>query len=162
MMDDSTYAATIAGCTKCDRTAFEVSSYLTREVPLMLGEPAQDGRWTHDHAAFLAGAYRIKCLNCGDEPFASDACPACHRSGALADVLAAPTRMAFPKQCSECRGTAMTLTAYAPARVRTGEGALPSPTPIARFREPGFQAIKLACEGCDWVAEAAGCALCGH
>jgi hypothetical protein len=160
-LDSKSYAAKIAGCTTCDRKAFDVSAYLDREQALMIGEPSQDGRWVHDDAAFAAGVYRIRCLGCGTDAHAADECPRCARPGALAGALASHARVAIPKMCPQCKTTSMTLTAAVPARIRAGEGQPTSPAPIARFGEPGYQIGKLACDGCDWTSVPEGCAVCG-
>ena len=49
----------------------------------------------------------------------------------------------------------------AKATVRIGEGRPPSPTPTAGFGDPGFHIAHVMCDGCDWVALAEGCPLCG-
>src|SRR3954471_24254435 len=99
MLDEATYRTTIAGCTKCDRKAFEGSTYLPREQFVMLAEPTQDGRWTHDDAALIAGIYKIRCLGCGDLAFVRDDCPHCERVGGLATAIAATPRLPVPKMC---------------------------------------------------------------
>ena len=71
------------------------------------------------------------------------------------------SRLATPKRCPECKGTELTITGFAPALVRTGAAKRPSPTPTALFGEPGFHVAHVLCDGCDWVALAEGCPLCG-
>lgn len=161
-LDGKSYAAKIVGCAKCDRKAFEVASYIERELQVMIGEPSQDGRWIHDEEKFIDGTYRIRCLGCGDEAYASDDCPSCKHTVGLTEALAAPSRLAIPRMCPECKTTSLTVTAAVPARVRTGEGQVTAPTQIARFGEPGFHVTSIACEGCDWTAKPSGCAICGH
>src|SRR4051794_11992590 len=102
-LEGTSYAALIAGCTKCDRKAFEVTSFVEREQPVMIGEPSQDGRWIHDDAKFIDGTFKIRCLQCGDEPHASDDCPRCDSAGALAAALSSPARLAVPKMCPQCK-----------------------------------------------------------
>lgn len=160
-LDEQSYAAAIAGCPKCDRKAFEVSTYLEREQPVMIGEPSQDGRWINDQAKLVDGAYRIRCLGCDHEAHTTPDCPRCGRAGGLTDALATPARLAVPKMCPSCKSTTLLVTAIAPARLRTGEDATPSPAPIAKFGDPGYHIAAIACGGCDWTAPADGCAVCG-
>jgi hypothetical protein len=160
-LDEARFAAAIAACTRCERKAFEVASYLDRQISVMVAEPDDDGRWTHDGEKFIDGVYRIRCLGCGDEPFASGDCPRCHRPDGLADALANPARLAVPRRCPSCKGTELLVTGFAPATVRTGEGRPPSPTPTAGYGDPGFHIAAILCDGCDWVAAVDGCPLCG-
>jgi hypothetical protein len=159
-LDDKKYAAAIAGCAKCDAKAFEVNSYVDRELFVMLATPSQDGRWTHDQAKLVDGTYRIRCIACSDAAYASEDCPRCHRPGGLVDVLQVAPRLTVPQRCPTCKGTELTVTAAVPARVRTGDRPT-APTPIAAFGERGFHYTKIACGGCDWVSQLEGCALCG-
>jgi hypothetical protein len=160
-LDEPAFAATIATCRKCDAKAFEVSSYIDRQVSLMLGEANDDGRWIHDGEKFIDGVHRIKCIRCGDLAFSAADCPRCHREGGITDVIGQMSRLVVPKRCPSCKGTEMTITAFAPATVRTGEGRPPSPTPTAGFGDPGFHIAHVMCDGCDWVALAEGCPMCG-
>ena len=160
-LDEPAFAAILAGCAKCDTKAFEVASYIDRQVTVMLGEPNDDGRWTHDGEKFIDGVYRIKCIRCSDVAFTTTDCPRCHREGGLADVVGQLSRLAVPKRCPDCKGTDLTVTGFAPATVRTGEGRPPSPTPTAMFGDSGFHVAHIMCDGCDWVAIAEGCPMCG-
>jgi hypothetical protein len=160
-LDEKSFAAAIAKCEKCGAAAFEVASYLDRQLTVMLGERNDDGRWTHDGEKFIDGVYRVRCIGCGAEPFASDACPRCHREGGLPDALAAMSRLAVPKRCPECRGTELTITGFAPSLVRTGAAARAQPAPTAMLGDAGFHVAHIMCDGCDWVALAEGCPLCG-
>ena len=45
-LDEKKYVAAITGCKKCDAKAFEVNTYIDREVLVMLAQPSGDGRWT--------------------------------------------------------------------------------------------------------------------
>jgi hypothetical protein len=160
-LDEPAFAAMIAACKKCDAKAFEVGSYIDRQVGVMLGERNDDGRWIHDGEKFIDGVYRAKCIRCSDASFTTEDCPRCHREGGLADVLGKPSRLAVPKRCPECKGTELTVIGFAPSTVRTGEGRPPSPTPTAHFGDSGFHVAHVMCDGCDWVALAEGCPLCG-
>ena len=160
-LDESSFATLIAGCTKCDAKAFEVSSYIDREISVMLGERNDDGRWVHDGEKFIDGVVRALCLGCRAVAFETKDCPRCHREGGLADAVAAMSRLAVPKRCPQCKGTELTVAGFAPATVRTGEGRPPSPTPTALLGDPGFHVAHVMCDGCDWVALADGCPLCG-
>jgi len=160
-LDESSFATLIAGCTKCDAKAFEVSSYIDREISVMLGERNDDGRWVHDGEKFIDGVVRAVCLGCRDVAFETQDCPRCHREGGLADAVAAMSRLAVPKRCPQCKGTELTVAGFAPATVRTGEGRPPSPTPTALLGDPGFHVAHVMCDGCDWVALADGCPMCG-
>src|SRR5215510_11022379 len=102
-LDEAAFAATIAACKKCDAKAFEVASYIDRQVGVMLGERNDDGRWIHDGEKFIDGVYRIKCIRCSDVTFATADCPRCHRAGGLADVLGVSARLAVPKRCPTCK-----------------------------------------------------------
>jgi len=160
-LDEKAFAKAIAGCAKCDAKNFEVHSYIDRQVSVMLGEANDEGRWTHDGEKFIDGVYRVKCLACGTDAYASDDCPRCHREHGLADVIDKPSRLATPKRCPSCKGTEMTVLAFAPSRVRTGTGRPSAPTATARFGERGFHVVGLMCDSCEWVQNTAGCPLCG-
>lgn len=160
-LDEPAFARTIAACRTCEAKAFEVSSYIDRKTSVMLAERSDDGRWTHDGQKLIDGVFRIKCIRCGELAFSSADCPRCHREGGLADVLGKRSRLAVPKRCPSCKGTELTVLGYAPATVRTGEGRPPSPTPTALFGDPGFHVAEVMCDGCEWVAVAEGCPLCG-
>ena len=43
----------------------------------------------------------------------------------------------------------------------SGEAKRPAPVPLALFGEPSFHVAIAMCDGCDWVAAAEGCPLCG-
>ncbi|HUJ61283.1 MAG TPA: hypothetical protein VLX92_22420 [Kofleriaceae bacterium] len=160
-LDERTFADAIAACRKCGTKAFEVASYIDRTITVMLGERNDDGRWTHDGEKFIDGVYRVRCLACGEIAFASDDCPRCHRAGGLRDALGAMSRLAIAKRCPTCRGTEITVVGFAPAIVRTGAAKTASPTPTALYGDPGFHVAHAMCDGCDWVAVAEGCPLCG-
>ncbi|MDB4953833.1 MAG: hypothetical protein JWO36_1402 [Myxococcales bacterium] len=159
-LDEKTFETTIAHCTKCGAKALEVFTYIDRQISVMLGERNDDGRWTHDGEKFIDGVYRIKCIACSHDQYASHDCPRCHRAGGLADVVGKPSRLAVPKRCPSCKATELTLTGFAPATVRTGEAHKPSPRPTALFGDPGFHVAHIMCDGCDYVALAEGCPLC--
>ena len=158
-LDEKKYTAALAGCAKCDAKAFEVNSYLDREVIVMLASPSSDGKWTHDQGKLVDGTYRIRCIACSDDAYTSDDCPRCHRAGGLPDALTVASRLAVPQRCPTCKGTELTVSGFAPARVRTGDRPT-APTVIAPFGNPGFHVAKVACGGCDWVAVPGGCPLC--
>ncbi len=160
-LDEETFANVIAECGKCGAHAFELASYIDRQLSVMLGDANDDGRWTHDGEKFIDGVYRVRCLACGAEPFADADCPRCHRAGGLADVLGAMSHLAVPRRCPSCKGTELTVTGFAPATVRTGAAARPQPTPTALLGAPGFHVAHVMCDGCDWVAVAEGCPVCG-
>ena len=63
-LDEKSFEAAIAKCDKCGSAAFEVASYLDRQLTVMLGERNDDGRWTHDGEKFIDGVYRIRCIGC--------------------------------------------------------------------------------------------------
>lgn len=160
-LDEPAFEKLIAGCTKCDAKAFELASYIDRQISVMLGERNDDGRWTHDGEKFIDGVYRAQCIRCRDIAYETTACPRCHREGGLADALGQMSRLMPPKRCPDCKGTEMLVDGFAPATVRTGEGQRPSPTATALLGDPGFHVAQVQCEGCDWVAVADGCPLCG-
>lgn len=160
-LDETKFEQLISGCSKCDRRAFEVWSYIDRQVTVMLAESNNDGRWTHDGEKFIDGVYKIRCIGCGDEPFSTQDCPRCHRAGVLAEALVAPSRVVVPKRCPECTATEMLVTSFAPGSVRTGESRPPSPTPVALYGDPGYHIEVVMCDGCEWVVACEGCPICG-
>jgi len=160
-LDERAFAATVAGCKKCDAKVFEVATFIDRKVAVMLGEPQDDGRWTHDGKNFIDGIYRVQCVRCRGEQFASATCPRCDR-GRLSDVIGKPSRMAVPKRCPGCKGVHLTVTGFAPAVLRIGERRPASPTPTALFGHPSFHIAQIVCETCDWVTVAEGCPLCAN
>ncbi len=160
-LDEAAFETAIAACEACDRKAFLVSSYIDRQIAVMLGERNDDGRWVHDGEKFIDGVYRIRCIACNADAFATDDCPRCHRAGGLGDAIGAMTRLAVPKRCPQCKGTEVTITGFAPATVRTGDGRPTAPTPTALLDEPGFHVAAILCDSCPWVAAVDGCPLCG-
>lgn len=159
-LDEARFEAAIAGCTSCDRKAFEVSAYLDRELTVMLGKSNNDGRWAHDAAKFFDGVYRVQCLGCRTMAHDTTDCPRCHRPNALADALDASTRLLVPTLCPACRGTEMTLVTFAPARVKAVEHQRAAPTAAALFGDVGYHVAQVACVTCDWTKVAEGCPLC--
>jgi hypothetical protein len=160
-LDEKAFASAVAGCKKCEGKAFEVASYIDRQGSVMLGERADDGRWTHDGEKFIDGVYRIQCIRCRNDVFASDDCPRCHRARGLDDTVGVASRLSVPKLCPECKGRELTVQGFAPATVRIGEGRPTAPRPIAMLGEPGFHVAHIMCDACEWVALAEGCPLCG-
>jgi len=160
-LDEQKFEAAIAGCTSCERKAFEVSAYLDRQLTVMLAQSNNDGRWTHAAAAFFDGVFRVQCLGCRTMAYDSPDCPRCHRPNGLAEALAASTRLSVPTRCPECKGTEMTVTAFAPAMVKAVEHQRAAPTPIALFGDQGYHVAQVACVTCNWVQLAEGCPLCG-
>lgn len=160
-LDEAKFDKAIAGCTKCDFKAFEVSAYLDREVTVMLAQSNNDGRWTHDAAKFFDGIYRIQCFGCKTMAHDSTDCPRCHRANGLADALDASTRLAVPSRCPTCKGTEMLLTTFAPATVKAVEHQRAAPTPVALFGDTGYHVAQIACVTCNWSKAAEGCPLCG-
>src|SRR5262245_9482636 len=147
-LDETTFKKAIAGCVKCDRKAFLVSSYIDRQISVMLAERNDDGRWVHDGEKFIDGVYRIRCIGCSADAFATTACPPCHRERGLAEALGVESRVVVPRRGPQCKGTEMTLTGFAPATVRTGEGRPPSPTATALFPDAGFHIAVIMCDSC--------------
>jgi hypothetical protein len=160
-LDERAFAGIVAACTKCEAKVFEVASIIDRKVSVMLGSPTNEGRWTHDGKNFIDGVYRIQCVRCRSELFNTKDCPRCHRPGGLEAVTNVRSRLAVPMRCPTCGGTQLTVSGFAPAVVRVGEGRAPAPAPTARFGDPGFHVAHIACETCDWVVTVEGCPLCG-
>lgn len=159
-LDGDRFDRAIAGCAACDFKAFEVSAYLDREVTVMLAKSNNDGRWAHDAPKFFDGVYRIQCLGCRTMAHDSPDCPRCHRPNALAETLAASTRLVVPTLCPACRGTEMKLTTFAPATVKAVEHQRAAPTPSALLGDIGYHVAAIACVTCDWSKAADGCPLC--
>src|SRR5688572_18567352 len=114
-LDEQKFEAAIAGCTKCDFKAFEISAYLDRQVSVLAGKGQTNGQWTHDVPKFFDGVYRIQCLGCQTHAFDSPDCPRCHRTDALAEALASTSRLAVPMRCPTCQGPELVVSAFAPA-----------------------------------------------
>ncbi len=160
-LDEAGFAAAIAGCAGCGGTGFEITTYIDRQVSVMLGDPNDDGRWTYDGEKLIDGVSRITCLGCRRVGFSSDACPRCHAPGGLA-LAAAPSRLAVPPRCPACRGTELTVIGMAPAMVRTTAGTRPPPpTPSALLGDDGFHVMAMACDDCEWATVTDPCPLCG-
>jgi len=159
-LDEAAFERAIAACPACGATAFELSSYLDRQVSVMLAEPNDDGRWAHDGEKFVDGTYRIACTGCGAVAYTSDDCPRCHRAGALPAALGGNAGPSVPRRCPVCTGTELTVGGFAPAIARTGPGVRPAPVPSAALGEPGFHVAVIACDSCDWVAAHDGCPIC--
>jgi len=160
-LDEPKFEAAIAGCTKCDFKAFEVSAYLDRQLTVMLAQSNNDGRWAHDAENFFDGIFRIQCLGCRTMAYDSPDCPRCHRPNGLADALGTSARLAVPSRCPSCKGTEMMVTAFTPAMVKAVEHQRAAPTPTALFGDQGYQIAQVACVACNWVQAAEGCPLCG-
>jgi len=160
-LDEKSFVAALAGCAGCGGKAFEITTYIDRQVPVMLGDANDEGRWTHDGEKLIDGVSRIACTGCGAVAYASDDCPRCHAAGGLARA-AAPTRLAVPRRCPSCNGTELTVIAFAPATVRTAAGSRPTqPAAQALFGDDGFHVMALACDDCDWATVSDPCPLCG-
>jgi hypothetical protein len=159
-LDEATFERAIAACPACGGRAFEIASYIDRQVSVMLAEANDDGRWVHDGEKFIDGVSAIRCVGCGAEPYRSADCPRCHRADALADGLGHASRLQVPKRCPGCAGTELTITAFAPATARSGAGRV-IPVPNAALGDDGFQVAAILCDSCDWVATAEGCPICG-
>jgi hypothetical protein len=159
-LNEPRFAQHLTACPSCGGVAYEVASYIDRRVSMMLGDANDSGRWAHEGEAFVDGTYRITCVGCQREAFASDDCPRCHATGTLPATLASESHTTVPKRCPTCHATESTLIGFAPATVRTTGGKPPPPTPRALFGEPGFHVIAVACDDCDWAMTAPGCPLC--
>jgi hypothetical protein len=160
-LDPAKFEAAIAGCTKCDFKAFEVSAYLDRKLTVMVAQSANDGHWAYDDAKFVDGVFRIQCLGCKTMAYDSPACPRCHRANGLADALGATTRLVIPSRCPKCKCTEMQITAFAPAMVKAVEHQRAAPTQKALLGDAGYHVAHIACVTCEWVQVAEGCPLCG-
>lgn len=160
-LDEAKFEAAIAGCTKCDFKAFEVSAYLDRQVTVMVAQSTNDGRWAHDNAKFFDGVYQIQCLGCRTMAFESPDCPRCHRANGLADALGVMTRLSVPQRCPACQGGELTLNAFAPGTVKAVEHQRAAPTSIALFGDQGYHVAHIACVTCEWTQTVESCPLCG-
>ena len=160
-LDETKFEAAIAGCSKCDFKAFEVSAYLDRQVTVMVAQSANDGRWAHDAEKFYDGVFRIQCLGCKTMAYDSPDCPRCHRPNGLGDALGANTRLVVPTRCPECKTGEMQLSTFAPATVKAVEHQRAAPTPKALFGDEGYHVALIACVTCNWTAAPEGCPLCG-
>lgn len=162
-LDEAAFARAIDPCGKCGGQSFEISAYLDRTVSVMLGDANGDGKWAYDGEKFIDGVYKIRCMACSTEPFASPDCPRCHATGGLAGALAAATRLAVPKRCPKCKNTECTLVGFSPATARTNDASArpTTPTPIALLGDAGFHVVAIACDACDWAIVAEGCPICG-
>ena len=160
-LDEAKFDAAIAGCTKCDFKAFEVSAYLDRQLTVMVAQSTNNGQWAHDNAKFFDGVYTIECLGCKTLAFDTKDCPRCHRTGGLADALDASTRLVVPQRCPECQGGELTLDTFAPGTVKAVEQQRAVPMAIALFGDKGYHVAHMACVTCEWTKTAEGCPLCG-
>lgn len=160
-LDETKFEAAIAGCAKCDFKAFEVSTYLDRQVTVMVAQSQNDGRWTYTPEHFFDGVFRIQCLGCKTMAYDSPDCPRCHRPGGLADALAKSSRLVVPQRCPSCKGGEMQLDTFAPAAVKAVEHQRAAPAPTALFGEDGYHVAHVACVTCEWAQTAEGCPLCG-
>lgn len=161
-LDEAAFARTLAACPHCHGTAFEVAAYLDRAQSLMLADPNGDGRWAYDGEKFIDGVYRVRCLTCRTDVFASDACPRCHADGALPAALTATSRLAAPKRCPKCQETEVSIVGFAPAIARVDAGKPGKPVASALYGDAGFHVIAMACDSCDWAQVAEGCPICGN
>ena len=160
-LDEAGFARALGPCAGCGATVHQLDSYLDRQISMMLGDANDDGRWVHDGEKFVDGTFRIACGGCQRVGFEHADCPRCHQPGTLPAALTAASRLEVPRRCPACNDTELTITGFAPATVKTGAGRTPAPTPKALVGEPGFHVAIIACDGCDWVAVADGCAICG-
>jgi hypothetical protein len=159
-LDEHKFEAAIAGCTKCDFKAFEVSAYLDRQVSVLAAKSQNNGQWAYDEAKFFDGVFRIQCLGCQTMAFDSPDCPRCHRAGGLADTSAA-SRLVAPMRCPACQAAELKLSCFAPAMVKAVEHQRAAPTPTALFGDDGYHVAHIACETCEWQQTAEGCPICG-
>lgn len=163
-LDEAGFAQAISTCGKCAGVAFEISSYLDRQVSVMLGDANGDGKWVYDGEKFIDGVYRIRCMSCSTDAHNSPDCPRCHAPGALAAALAAESKMSVPKRCPECKSTEVSIVGFAPAVARTTDASARPTTPVpqALLGEPGFHIVAVACDVCNWATVAEGCPICGN
>ena len=142
-LDEPAFAAIIASCKKCDAKAFEVASYIDRQVTVMLGERNDDGRWIHDGEKFIDGVYRVKCIRCSDVAFTTEDCPRCHREGGLVDArptVAARGPEALPRvQRHRAQRD----------RLRTVDGADRRRTPSFTHTDRALWRCRVPCRACD-------------
>jgi hypothetical protein len=162
-LDEATFKRALDPCAKCGGASFEISAYLDRTLSVMLGEANGEGKWCYDGEKFIDGVFRIRCMACSAEPFASPDCPRCHAAGALAPALRAASRLVVPKRCPTCKSTEVTLVGFAPSTARTTDATSRPTTPLALalLDDPGFHVVAVACDVCDWAVVAEGCPICG-
>ncbi len=160
-LDEPTFKTTLAACRACGGAAFEIVTYLDRQVSVMLGDANDDGRWTYDGEKLIDGVSRVTCTGCRAVAFESDDCPRCHAAGALPRAAIA-SRLSVPRRCPACSGNDVTVIGLAPSVVTTVAGTRPPPpVPRALFGDDGFQVMAIACDDCEWATVTDDCPLCG-
>jgi hypothetical protein len=159
LLDEPAFTAALQPCA-CGATRHEIRSVIDQWQPVMLAESAGAGRWVHDGEKFVDGTYRISCTACGKVGFENADCPRCHAPGALARVLGAPSRLEVPRDCPQCGENQLVVIAMVPSTtVHTGGRVVPKP--LAELGDDGFHVVRVECDDCGVIAEAAGCPCCG-
>jgi len=162
-LDEASFARAIHTCVKCAGISFEISSYLDRQVSVMLGDANGDGKWAYDGEKFIDGVYRVRCMGCSADAFSSPDCPRCHNEGALEAALAAQSKLKVPKRCPACKNTEVSIVGFAPGVARTTDASSRPTTPVpkALLGDDGFHVVAIACDACNWAEVAEGCPICG-
>ncbi|HEY4242909.1 MAG TPA: hypothetical protein VGM88_24005 [Kofleriaceae bacterium] len=159
-LDERAFLAALGPCT-CGARAYEVKTYIDRQVPVMLADESGEGRFMHDGEKLIDGVYEIRCTSCGALPFSDARCPRCHAADGLSIALASPSRLPVPRRCPSCASTELLVMGFVPATVRAGEGRPSQPSTSVAVGDDGFAMASILCDGCDWVAVSDGCPLCG-
>jgi hypothetical protein len=149
-----------AGCT-CGASKLDFSTYVDGRFSLVQGDQFGGVVWAYKGETFVDGVYEVVCGACKKTLFASDACPRCNREGALAEVLASPSRLSIPSHCPRCAAETLLYTVMLPAHVVYEGKRAQKARASVDIVEEGAHGLRLDCKACGVVAEATHrCPLC--
>ncbi|CAN5441530.1 hypothetical protein BH11MYX1_BH11MYX1_50320 [soil metagenome] len=100
----------------------EIRSFIDRTVGIMLADPTNAGKWSHDGEKFVDGTYRITCVTCKHVVFSSDICPRCNAPAQLAVARGEPSKLAVPVRCPKCNELELLAISLVPATAKSGGG----------------------------------------
>jgi hypothetical protein len=149
------------GCPKCASPRLTFRTFVDGALPILGGEPVGRIVWVYDGERFVDGVYEVRCADCGEGVFASDACPRCHAAGGLARALGTTNAWPVPTACPSCDGEELRYVALVPARVTYEGKRADKARSSVELHEDGFHGFRADCRACGTVAAlTANCALC--
>ncbi len=150
-----------AGCGVCPSKKLLFRTYVDAALPIAGGEPNGRITWVYKGELFLDGVFEVACADCKRVLFHEEACPRCHRAGALASILETNNRLPVPSACPSCGSADLRLIALLPARVLHADRRSEKAKTSTELYDPGFHGVRVECAHCGPVADVGqDCPLC--